>query len=151
MRFIKRCTIYISSQTVLVATNYFNGNFYVELEGGVYDAPHAEPLLISKIVKKAMAECQFNDGIDISGKKKSDWPAFKTSGTKSMRDFERDYRRHGMAGLNEHNVTWGLESPSLPNEISMTKNVLPQDEDQKLGEAIIEFDRFYCAIRHSMF
>jgi len=73
---------------------------YYEQESPAVVKNWRDPHALGEVVRDALARFSVVDR-DLSDGKKSDWPAFKVSGAKTIKAFEKDYLRIEIAGLNE--------------------------------------------------
>lgn len=69
--------------------------------------------------------------------KSTDWPAFKHSKVKAVRNFEADYIRVSMTGLDENNHTLKIEGlPYKDSDLSVTSMISAHTEPINIGDRI---------------
>jgi len=69
--------------------------------------------------------------------KTKDWPAFKASKLKSIKEFEKKYFRISIHGANEANIILVLEADmKSKNNINLTSSISVYTENQNLGSLI---------------
>jgi hypothetical protein len=79
---------------------------------------------------------------DLRSVKASDWPAYKASGKRSIRSFEKDFVAIRISGANEHNVVYELEclldhDPELSVTSRMSNNATADEVGQRLRKMFL--------------
>ena len=91
-----RSTVYVSrgaGKLIVCPSTSIEKGFYNEQEPLVlipWDAPAAA---LGESIWESLLLFRKTPGLNVRSSKKSDWPAYRASGIKSMREFEREYVR----------------------------------------------------------
>ena len=136
---IRGVNLYFSPESVIVAAMHQN------LAGIYYE--QSAPVVIQGIYTAAQLGRAFRDAFDsfsikdadLRESKNSEWPAFKVSGLRSVKEFERQYRPISSYGINTSNaiVRASVAHPVRPNiELSVSFNPLMAHE--QIGDSLMQ-------------
>jgi hypothetical protein len=111
--FVRACTVYFSAvhETALVAALFNHGGMFAEQPDGIVVCPRDDVPGLGAAVRAALEACRYEPEFNYRDRKRSDWPAFKRSGCRSIRQFEQDYLPIILRGMNEANLICAAESP----------------------------------------
>jgi len=107
-------TVYIhrSGKPIIVVTRHYNGGpggFQVEDESPtVIDNP-SDPLALGTVILDALKATTARPARNYRDRKLTDWPAFRSSGARSVRRFEEEFIRLQIHGANAANATYIIE------------------------------------------
>lgn len=92
--------IYFSPEKAIVAAQHYNAaGIYYEQEDPVIVSPWRDEEALSDVLRKALARFSFKDR-DLREGKLTDWPSYRASKCRSVRDFESSYSRVSVTPLN---------------------------------------------------
>ena len=137
---VKRVTIYISENhhQIIFAPLHKNaaGIYYEQDASFAYDFPISESDL-GDYATRYLNLFIIQDK-NLRDLKISDWPAFKISKAKSIRNFESDYIRMSIYGANESNITLIVEGhPYKDSDLLVSSTISAYAERIEIGERII--------------
>jgi hypothetical protein len=118
------------SQAIVVAMHYngVGGFLFEDEQPTVVAAPIESPVLGTTILA-ALCRTEVRPETSHRDSKKSAWPAYRASGSKSIRAFEAEYLRLQVRGANTANVTYVIEGrPSESSELSVCASVTSHAE-----------------------
>ena len=129
--------IYFSGTRFIVAAMHQNnaGIYYEQPDPVVVEVRQPADL---GVAFRAAFDAFSRKDRDLSTMKKSDWPAFRASGLKSMKAFERDYTAIQCHGLNPSNAVvraCRVYPPDPAMELSIAFN--PMLEAKVVGEMLL--------------
>ena len=144
-RYVKQCFVYISKvdESALVAKTYNHGGMFAEIDEGVHKSDVSKAADLGQLIINAFSECKFELDFDYSNMKKSDWPAYKKSGYKTIKRFEKEYSRYSIQGANEHNVTYLLLSEHFKNGIQLMSGRSSGSTAEEIGIWVVDFHSFF--------
>ena len=123
-RLVQHVALYIDREgsRVIIATmnrNGAGGLLIEEAEPTVLSGP-IDSEVFAPALLKALARTEVRPERNLRDHKLTDWPAFRASGAKSARAFERDFVRFHIQGMNEFNVVYLIEaSPVKDAELTI--------------------------------
>jgi len=133
--------IYFSGTRSIVAAMHRNdaGICYEQPDPAVVDV--RQPAELGVAFRAAFDAFSLRDR-DLSGMKKSDWPAFKASGLPSMKEFEREYTAVLCEGLNSSNAVVRA-SRVYPGDAGMELSIAfnPLGEVEAVGAMLLRLAR----------
>ena len=110
--FKQRCTVFInrSGQPAIVVAQHYNGRggFLVEDEAPIVLPEVGPPELGTTVIAALKATC-VRPARNYRNRKLTDWPAFRSSGARSVRVFEEDFVRLQISGANSANIIYRIE------------------------------------------
>jgi hypothetical protein len=134
--FSKMVVLYLSSELnkILVVPQYVDESWirFEQEEIQTLDFDCSNELLGESIRRNFDKFAQKN----MENKKRTskDWPAYRASKLKSMKDFENKYYRISINGANEANIIMVFEADmKLKNEINLTSSISAFAENERLG------------------
>ncbi len=108
----KHAALYIdrAGEAAIVVTLHYNGpgGFLYEDETPTVTQPNA-PDSLGSAVQRALDASDIRPPTSHRDKKLTEWPAFKSSGRRSVRQFEADFIRLHISGANESNIIYQIE------------------------------------------
>jgi hypothetical protein len=130
--------IYVSEPSVIVAAMHMN------LAGIYYEQP--EPIVVEGMPSAGQLGTAFREAFDrfsvkdadLRDSKRSEWPSFRASRLRSVKEFESQYRPMRCYGVNSSNalVRATIEHPSRP-EIELATSFNPCLPSETLGESLL--------------
>lgn len=144
---IRGVHLYLSDASIIVAA------LHQTPEGIYFEQP--TPLMVAGLHKPELLGAAFQKAFeafsiqerDLRGAKREDWPAFRASGLRSVKEFERTFRPMQCFGLNASNavVRAAMQHPAHEGiELSVAFNpLLPA---AVVGEKLLELARVAQAI-----
>lgn len=140
--FVRACSVFVHRERaapVLVAAVYNHAGLFSEKPGEVGSVPDGDLAALGQQVQFAMTRCTFEPEFNHSTNKLTDWPAFRASGLRTVKRFEREYVRLHVRGANEKNITYAVAGPELgPYGIHVAASVSASAPPEVVGAAIIE-------------
>jgi hypothetical protein len=110
----------------IVAANHYNGPGEVLTEDEhpvVITAPIESPRLGGAILA-ALRATEVRQEKNLRERKVTEWPSFRASGAESVREFERDFIRMSVSGVNSSNLIYAIESsPPWDDALSVSVSV----------------------------
>ena len=125
---------------IVAATHFTRDGIHVEQPAPVV-LEVARPVELGMAFRTAFDACSRRE-VDLSAWKKSDWPAFRASGLRSIKAFEREYTAMQCVGLNPSNavVRASAQCPDDPElELSIAFN--PLLDPGQVGERLLRLAR----------
>jgi hypothetical protein len=111
--FVRACTVYLApgQGVALVAALFNHAGLFAEQPEGVARCERGDPAALGAAVRAALAACRYEPVFDYRDRKRTDWPAFRQSGCRSVRAFEESYVPIGIQGVNDANLSYAVASP----------------------------------------
>ena len=128
---------------VLIASTFNHGGMFAEKPGGALSCEASHIRTLGKYIKQKLDECEYKADFNHSRKKKSDWPAYKESGFKTMKAFESNFIPYRIQGANEANIIWQIASPPLRNGIELHSYMSVSASAAEIGEWVLNFHDFF--------
>jgi hypothetical protein len=146
--FVRCCNVYLPAAggQVLIAGMCNHGGLFAEVEGGVEAWAPGEPHELGELLSRKLEECRFSEGFD-AARRRTEWPAYRASGMKTTKEFERRYTAYFVRGANAANVTWQIESPRFVNEASLVSSRSAGTSHADMGRWVLDFHRFHLEVR----
>lgn len=135
--FIRYCGVYCNShaENAIVTAMFNHGGPIAEIPGGAVSVTYTDQKAMDQAVREALEGCIYELDYNYKDSKRSDWPAFKASGYRTIRKFEADYVYLRVKGANASNLYYFLESPEFgANSIRLISTVNPHTAD--FGSAV---------------
>ncbi len=152
MKFVNQCSVFISrnsKEAIIVSSYYFLGA-YIEKDDGAIKIAFDHPDEIGPIIESKFFDCEYMDEDDYppewKNNKESDWPAYKASKAKSMKQFKRDYVRYSLRGANEANIIIAVNSQKLQNDIELTTAFSAPSCGTFAGQKMIDLHNFFLKV-----
>jgi hypothetical protein len=137
-KMIKMVSIYISNkyEEIIIAPKHEDRNkiIFEQNECKKFNIKIDSVILTTEIIHSLNLYSQ--KSININGYKKSDWSAYKCSKSKSIKDFDNEYIRIDVSGVNKYNLILRLDGNITNSEILISS--LISTYDKKIGERIKE-------------
>jgi hypothetical protein len=113
--FFRACNVYCQpdADQVIVAAVYNHGGLMAEKPGGTTVAGFSNSVKLHDAVHAALEACEYEENLNYSDQKKSDWPAYQASGYKTMKRFEAEFIRLLVKGANEKNLFYDVTTPEF--------------------------------------
>lgn len=114
-RFVRACALYapVEGETALVAAMFNHGGLFAERDDGVVAVPARDAVAIGRAVREALDGTVYETEFNYRESKKTDWPAFRASGCRSVAAFERQFGRFYITGSDASNTLYRIESPVI--------------------------------------
>lgn len=134
----RHAALYIDrvGKTAVVVTLHYGGKggfLYEDSAPSVIERSE-DPDSVGTAVLQALEKSEIRPLISHRDKKRTDWPAFQSSGCRSVRQFEADFIRIHIHGANEANLIYAIEgSPEKDAELRVVTSASPLPP-AKLGE-----------------
>ncbi|SPF79302.1 hypothetical protein ALP8811_03242 [Aliiroseovarius pelagivivens] len=125
-KFRRLCNVYMHRETsrAIVVPMLYDG-IYVEDEAGITLCETTPEISFGEIVRDHFKASRRGLISGLGARKKTDWPAFKTSGLRSVAQFEREYICVSVMGANEANIIVRLESDPVQWGLKITTHCNP--------------------------
>jgi hypothetical protein len=134
---IRSLAVYVGPNSVIVAPRHAtpDGILYEQDIPIVLTA--VSPQSVGAAVKKALDAFSIQ-AKDLRSAKRSDWPAFRASGTKSMKQFEAEFSCLSVEHVNPSGAVARAELP-LPGDedFFMSTNFNPHSADENVGARVL--------------
>jgi hypothetical protein len=116
--FVRACAVFVNPTTghTIIAPYTNMDGLYVEQPNACETATLEEEVLLGRAIKAALLSSKYADSEISHGppkKKKSDWPSFQASGTKTVKEFEARYVPVVFRGVNEANLIYQATGPEI--------------------------------------
>lgn len=138
-RLVKHTTVYISDKykQLIIASRYENkaGVLYEQEKCYSVDYP-LEPANLGEKIIESLNNYSVND-VNLSHHKSSEWPAYKHSRCKTVREFEKEYISIFIRSVNESNLTLMIEGcPFKNNELTVNSMVSFHADKEEIGTRV---------------
>ena len=143
--FCKMCAVYLhrAEPRAVVATMFGETQ---PMEGFYFEDDEAWKGDVSDLDRAARAafeaSCQRHKSAGHKDTKIADWPSFRASDSKSVRQFQTQYVRYDVRGANSANIVAIVTSQDVVREISLTASCNPQ-ASPALGDALMRLHKYY--------
>lgn len=137
--FVRACTVFVSAPrgTALVAALFNHGGLFAEQPDGIAECSAGDAASLGAAVRAALDACRYEPEFNYRDRKRTDWPAFRHSGCRSVREFEREYAPIGVRSVNEANLICAVESPPFGRfELQLAAHVSYHAPAVELGECV---------------
>ena len=137
--FVRVCTVYFSADrdTALVAPMFNHAGLFAEQPGAVGEARVEDAAALGQAIRDALDRCVFQPEFNLAGKKRTDWPAYRASGCRSVREFEQRFAPILIQGANASNLVAIVESPTLGEfELHLQASVSFHAPPAELGRCV---------------
>jgi hypothetical protein len=143
------CHVYLSlnGEDAIVASMYNHGGLFAEKPDGVRHADASDLEALGRCVIECMNACESKKKFNYSKHKKSDWPAYKHSGFKTMRAFEKEYSNYCVRGANDANIIWIVSSQDLPGGFNIQSTIGQIHDTSIVGDKIVKMNVYFQKIR----
>ena len=90
---VRSCNVYVESNRgrFIVAPCFDHGGLFMEMPGKTRVVEGGSEEMLGTSIQKALTESVFQSKFNYRDYKKSDWPAFKVSGEKTIKGFEEKF------------------------------------------------------------
>lgn len=141
MRSKKVCNLYISdhySQIIFAPNHQTKDGIYYEQEkccGSEFLINNEE---LGQTILSCLSVFSIKD-LDLTQFKQSDWPAYKHSRSKTIKDFKSCYRLISITGANEYNLVFNAEAfLNYTEEVSVKIVFSSNEQEKEIGKKIQE-------------
>ncbi len=126
-----------------IIASLFGGGIQFELDGEIADIDGLEPATLGAAAcERFLASENRPMPQSVRKRKRTDWPAYRQSGCRSVAAFEREYLPVSMIGLNKANISVRLETEPLRDGVRLTVLCNPL-ATQRLGEELMKLRKYY--------
>jgi hypothetical protein len=136
-----------SEETAVIATLHFNGKggiLFEENQPVVLLSP-LTPIILGQAILDALRRTTIGQLNSSAMQKLTDWPAFKASKAKSVRQFEQNFIRILVSGANDVNLVYVIDGePFKDAELHVTSTISSAAPPAKLGECVISVFHACC-------
>lgn len=135
--FFKACNVYCCPETnrAIVASVYNHGGLTAEKPGGASLVPFADSEALEHAIQAALDGCEYEEDFNYSHHKPTDWPAFQSSGYKTIERFEADFIRLELRGVNDKNLFYHITSPEF-GDFGLNLSVIVNANIGEYGAAV---------------
>jgi len=127
-------------ETAIIVALHYNGPkglLFEDIHPVVLRGP-LEAATLGCETKAALEKTQIRPPVSFANHKLKDWPAFKASRMKTVRQFEQDFIDIQLSGANEVNLVYLIEGyPEKDSELKVLASISSGAAPDKLGEQII--------------
>jgi len=131
--------LYFSADSVIVAAMHQNlAGIYYEQPAPFAIQGTPTPEQLGHAFREAFDRFSIKDA-NLQEFKRSEWPAFKASGLRSLKEFERLYRPVGIYGVNASNalVRASVAHP-VQSKIELSVSFNPLLAHEQIGESLLQ-------------
>jgi hypothetical protein len=152
VKLVNLCNVYISRECkkAIVASTDFVWGIYSEKDDGATLLDFNDPSELGPLIESKFFDCEYIEKDDYpaekENRKESDWPAYKSSKAKSMKQFKKDYVRYTLSGANYANIIIIAESQTLPNDIKLTTSITGTNYSTIAGQKVYELHLFFLKV-----
>ncbi len=142
------CNVYChpDADQAIVAAVYNHGGLMAEIPGGATLVKFSDSPKLHDAVRAAIEACEYDENYNYSDQKKSDWPAYQVSGYKSIKQFETEFIRLLVKGVNENNIFYDVTTPEF-GELGLYLTVTVKAYGGNYGEAVHYIVKNYLACK----
>jgi len=135
--FFRACNVYCQpdADQVIIAAVYNHGGLMAEKPGGATIVKFSDSARLHEAVRAALEACEYEEDFNYSDHKKSDWPAYRASGYKTIKRFEAEFIRLLVKGVNEKNLYYDVTTPKF-GEFGLHLTITVNAYGGNYGEAI---------------
>jgi hypothetical protein len=127
-------------ETAIIVALHYNGPkglLFEDEHPAVFQGP-LQATTLGCETKVALDKTQIHAPVSFAKHKPKDWPAFKASRMKTVRQFEQDFILIELGGANEANLVYIIEGyPEKDSELRVLASISSGTAPDKLGEQII--------------
>lgn len=151
-KYVRFCHLYLEKdgERALVAACYNHAGLFAEIPNSVGETRQSETSLLGTLILETLASCVFQEDFDYSQRKAKDWPAYITSGLKTITSFETQFLCYTIEGVNESNLSYRVTSPRLRNNIELSLLFNASELAFQIGIDTVKLHRFYLDIEQMM-
>ncbi|MBW3542971.1 MAG: hypothetical protein KY476_22135, partial [Planctomycetes bacterium] len=104
--YFRACNVYCRPQSnvAIVAAVYNHGGPTAEMPGGASVVALADSESLKRAIQRALERCEYEENFNYAGLRPTDWPAFQASRCTTVEQFEAEFIRLGIRGVNEKNL-----------------------------------------------
>ena len=146
--FFRACKLYCQpdvDQAIVVAV-YNHAGLIAEKSGGAIVVKFSNSVALHDSVRGALEACEYEANFDYSDQRRSDWPAYRASGCKSIERFESEFIALLVKGVNEKNHFYDLNSPGF-GECGLHLTVTVNASSGNYAEAVHYLVNSYLACK----
>lgn len=152
--FYRACNVYCNptKDLAIVASVYNHGGLLAEKLGGATILSLSNSEELNKAVQASLACCEYEANFNYSDRKPSDWPAFQVSQYKTIKEFEIDFIRLLVKGVNDKNLFYEIQSQSFGDygiQLTATINAISEDYGNAIQYVIKEFQACASVVNDS--
>jgi hypothetical protein len=138
-RFPQMIAIYLSKEyDKIILVPFFVDESWVHYEQETVEVLEFDinnEMLGDSIKRNLSKFAEKND--DSTKRNKKDWPAFKASNLKTVKEFEAKFSRISIAGLNEENLILSFDAETKSNdEIDLRTTISAYADNHEIGERL---------------
>jgi len=143
--FIKQCNFYLPRDggMAIIASTYNHGGLFAEKASGAESCTTANLEALGQLIRRKLSECEYQEDFNYSQTKRSDWPAYKASGLKAIKAFEKGFVWYSIRGVNDANITLQIVSPALLDGIELHSAISASASTDELGRTAIKLHEFF--------
>ena len=137
---IRLVKLYFSRDSVIVAATHQipNGGAYYEQPSPVVLQGQPAAAQLGATFHRAFAGFSVKDK-DLSALKRTDWPAFRASGARSLKEFQALFLPMQCCGLNSANILVRASTPHPVHEdLELSVSFNPLIEPEAVGEKLLQ-------------
>ncbi len=123
--FVQYANVFLSRDrgSAIVARTRNHGGLIVEVpDGPVRLELGDDPAELGDATLTALRSCEAGGAVNLRDAKKTDWPAFRASGCRSVAAFERTYVAYSVCGANASNIIYVATSQPFGPDVSLTSS-----------------------------
>lgn len=139
--------VYIGSESVIIAPCFNHGALSAEIPDEAVKISRPDESSLGESLKCKLAQSCHKGPADYSKSTKKDWPAYSISGLKSAKEFEKQYTRYCVRGVNESNLIYAIRSPRLRNGIELQLTFNATEIPFQIGIELLKMHDFYQQCR----
>jgi hypothetical protein len=132
------CVYLAADKPAIVAAMHHNlAGIYYEQESPVVLADWRKPVELAAALRLALRQFSLRDR-NLRETKKSDWPSYRVSGCRSVREFERTYLRIAIRALNDAELLHDCSAqPCSEKDITLHVTLAVSGADEEVGRLVL--------------
>ena len=128
---------------MIIVPCFNHGALSAEIPDGAVKISRADESILGEVLKSKLAQSCHKGPTDYSKSTKKDWPAYVSSGMKTAKEFEKQYTRYCVRGVNESNLIYTIRSPRLRNGIELQLTFNAAEIPFQVGIELLKMHEFY--------
>jgi hypothetical protein len=137
---LRGASIYVCSEdrpAIVSALHHNNAGILYEQEDPIIVAQWCDPIALATALRAALARFSLQDR-NLRDSKLTDWPSYRASTARSVREFERTYIRIGVRSVNEAELFYDADAqPHGESHITLHVTLNRHGADHEMGKKLL--------------